>query len=47
MLSFTPRLLTYSRGARLFAGVSLDGATLRTDDDANKDMYGKKMSTKM
>ena len=37
-------LLTYSRSQGLFAGVSLDGATLRPDDDANKDMYGKPMS---
>jgi lipid-binding SYLF domain-containing protein len=39
-------LLTYSRTRGLFAGVSLDGATLRPDDDANKDMYGKEMSNK-
>ncbi|HLE63183.1 MAG TPA: lipid-binding SYLF domain-containing protein [Pyrinomonadaceae bacterium] len=39
-------LLSYSRSRGLFAGVSLDGATLRPDDDANKDMYGKKMSNK-
>lgn len=39
-------LLTYSRARGLFAGVSLDGATLRPDDDANKDMYGNKMSNK-
>jgi SH3 domain-containing YSC84-like protein 1 len=39
-------LLTYSRAQGLFAGVSLDGATLRPDDDANKDMYGKKMSNR-
>ena len=38
------QLLTYSRAQGLFAGVSLDGATLRPDDDANKDMYGRKMS---
>jgi lipid-binding SYLF domain-containing protein len=38
------QLLTYSRSSGLFAGVSLDGATLRPDDDANKDMYGRKMS---
>lgn len=38
------QLLSYSRARGLFAGVSLDGATLRPDDDANKDMYGKKMS---
>ena len=39
-------LLTYSRARGLFAGVSLEGATLRPDDDANKDMYGKEMSNK-
>ncbi|HSB28942.1 MAG TPA: lipid-binding SYLF domain-containing protein [Pyrinomonadaceae bacterium] len=39
-------LLSYSRARGLFAGVSLDGATLRPDDDANKDMYGKAMSNK-
>ena len=37
-------LLTYSRTRGLFAGVSLQGATLRPDDDANADMYGRKMS---
>jgi lipid-binding SYLF domain-containing protein len=39
-------LLSYSRARGLFAGVSLDGATLRPDDDANKDMYGKEISNK-
>lgn len=39
-------LLSYSRSRGLFAGVSLDGATLRPDDDANKDMYGRQMSNK-
>ena len=39
-------ILSYSRARGLFAGVSLDGATLRPDDDANKDMYGKEMSNK-
>lgn len=39
-------LLTYSRAQGLFAGVSLDGATLRPDDDANKAMYGKKMANR-
>jgi len=39
-------LLTYSRAQGLFAGVSLEGATLRPDDDANKDLYGKPMSNK-
>jgi lipid-binding SYLF domain-containing protein len=39
-------ILTYSRARGLFAGVSLQGATMRPDDDANKDMYGKPMSNK-
>jgi lipid-binding SYLF domain-containing protein len=39
-------LLTYSRAQGLFAGISLDGASLRPDDDANKDMYGRTMSNR-
>lgn len=35
-------ILTYSRARGLFAGISLDGATLRPDDDWNKELYGKK-----
>jgi lipid-binding SYLF domain-containing protein len=34
-------ILTYSRARGLFAGVSLEGATLRPDDDWNKELYGK------
>ena len=34
-------ILTYSRAKGLFAGVSLDGATLRADKDDNRDFYGK------
>ena len=37
-------ILTYSRARGLFAGVSLEGATLRPDDDWNKELYGKQMS---
>ncbi len=40
------QLLTYSRARGLFAGVSLEGATLRPDDDANKDLYGKEISSR-
>ena len=40
------QLLTYSRARGLFAGVSLEGATLRPDDDANKDLYSTAMSNK-
>ena len=32
--------------ARRVRGVSLTGATLREDDSANKDLYGKEMSNK-
>jgi SH3 domain-containing YSC84-like protein 1 len=34
-------VLTYSRSKGLFAGVSLEGATMDADDDANKALYGK------
>jgi lipid-binding SYLF domain-containing protein len=33
-------LLSYSRSRGLFAGVSLEGATLRPDDDTNRELYG-------
>lgn len=33
-------ILSYSRARGLFAGLSLDGATLRPDNDANKELYG-------
>jgi len=32
-------ILSYSRSRGLFAGVSLDGSVLRTDDDANRRLY--------
>src|SRR5580704_3012054 len=34
-------MLSYSRSRGLFAGISLEGATLRPDDDANREMYGR------
>jgi SH3 domain-containing YSC84-like protein 1 len=39
-------VLTYSRSKGLFAGVSLEGASMDTDNDANKSLYGKEMSAK-
>jgi SH3 domain-containing YSC84-like protein 1 len=39
-------LLTWSRSRGAFAGLSLQGATLRPDDDWNKEMYGKSMSNR-
>jgi lipid-binding SYLF domain-containing protein len=35
-------ILTYSRARGLFAGVSLEGSTLRQDNGANEKVYGKK-----
>jgi lipid-binding SYLF domain-containing protein len=37
-------ILTYSRSRGLFAGVSLDGSTLRVDNSANEKVYGRKIS---
>lgn len=39
-------MLSYSRSRGLFAGVSLQGATLRPDADANEEMYGKAITNK-
>ena len=39
-------VLTYSRARGLFAGISLEGSTLRPDNDANGRIYGKKMNAK-
>jgi SH3 domain-containing YSC84-like protein 1 len=36
-------LLTYSRARGLFAGISLEGSTLRPDNDANERIYGRKI----
>ena len=33
-------MLSYSRSRGLFAGISLQGATLRPDEEANRDLYG-------
>jgi lipid-binding SYLF domain-containing protein len=39
-------ILSYSRSRGLFAGISLEGSTLRPDDDANADVYGRKITAK-
>jgi lipid-binding SYLF domain-containing protein len=39
-------VLTYSRTKGLFAGVSLEGASMESDDDANKAVYGKSVTAK-
>ncbi len=39
-------ILSYSRSKGLFAGLSLEGSTMRSDNGANKDLYGKELSAK-
>jgi len=39
-------VLTYSRARGAFAGISLEGSTLRPDNDANKKVYGKEIGAK-
>ena len=39
-------ILSWSKARGVFAGVSLEGSTLRSDDGANKDVYGKELTAK-
>jgi len=39
-------ILSWSRNRGVFAGISLEGSTLRSDDDANKNLYGKDLNAK-
>lgn len=39
-------MLSYSRARGIFAGVSLAGATLRRDDDADMELYGSRISNR-
>jgi SH3 domain-containing YSC84-like protein 1 len=39
-------ILSYSRNKGLFAGVSLEGSTLRSDGSANEKLYGRKLRAK-
>lgn len=39
-------VLSYSRARGLFAGVSLEGSTLRSDGSANRKLYGRSLSAK-
>jgi lipid-binding SYLF domain-containing protein len=39
-------VLSYSRSRGLFAGVSLEGSTLRPDDDATAEVYGRKLTAR-
>jgi len=41
--AMTAEILSWSRSRGVFAGVALEGATLRGDEDANLDLYGKRL----
>jgi lipid-binding SYLF domain-containing protein len=44
--SMRAEILSYSRSKGLFAGISLDGTSLRPDDDANEAVYGRKLTAR-
>ena len=39
-------ILSYSRARGVFAGISLAGSTIRPDNDANEQIYGRKVDPK-
>lgn len=45
-VSLRAEILSYSRSRGLFAGVSLEGSTLRPDKNGNKDLYDKDINPK-
>jgi lipid-binding SYLF domain-containing protein len=44
--SLRAEIVSYSRSRGLFAGVSLEGTSLRPDDDASEQVYGRKMTAR-
>src|SRR4029077_11495769 len=40
------QILSYSRARGLFAGVTINGSTIRQDADANERFYGKRLTNK-
>lgn len=44
--SMRAEMLSYSRSRGLFAGVALEGTSLRPDDDATEEVYGRKMTAR-
>ncbi len=45
-VKMTAEILAWSRAKGIFAGISLSGATLRNDADANAELYGHKIDNK-
>jgi SH3 domain-containing YSC84-like protein 1 len=44
--SLRSEILSYSRSRGLFAGMSLEGTSLRPDDDASKEVYGRSITAR-
>jgi len=45
-VSMRAEILSYSRSRGLFAGMSVEGASLRPDDDASAEIYGRKITAR-
>lgn len=45
-IAMKAEILSWSRSRGVFGGVSLEGSTMRSDDDGNKHLYGKELSAK-
>lgn len=45
-INLRAEILSYSRTKGAFAGISLEGSTIRPDKDANERLYGKKLSAR-
>lgn len=43
-ITIRAEILSYSRARGVFAGVSLEGSTIRPDNDANEKVYGHKLA---
>jgi SH3 domain-containing YSC84-like protein 1 len=44
--NMSAEILSWSRSKGLFAGIALNGATLRPDMDDNKELYGQRLNSK-
>ncbi len=45
-VTMNAEMLAWSRSRGVFAGISLQGSTLRTDSSENQDLYGKELENK-
>jgi len=45
-LQMNAEILSYSRARGLFAGIALNGATLRPDEGTNKELYGSQVTNR-